>query len=266
MATSHFVVRDPRAGVTGLQNLLSVIKTENNDSCKDKSERGADERGADGALAVHEGRLPSASAEGSAFTSRVVDCRPKCSLKRKAAEALQQQTSVTMGPLAPWGTAPAVVKPPTREAAAGGLTQCSNPACWNPEGRWLAMEHFAGTTTTGQVRIYKTCTHCRQKDAEKKRKKRQKHEEFRRDNEEKDRQIFRLNQELSSANQELAEVKGAIGEALTLISRLRCALAAQPASRSCCTSCPRCPLAAHPEAPCQEGMLELPGVSEARKG
>lgn len=53
---------------------------------------------------------------------------------------------------------------------------CSNTACCNPNGRWLPVSWFLGTTKKGSASLYKTCSRCRTVDAEKKRKKRRRDE------------------------------------------------------------------------------------------
>lgn len=58
---------------------------------------------------------------------------------------------------------------------AGPRKQCSNPACCHPGGRWLLPACFVNPDKNDGVadgRVYKTCTHCRYLDAEKKRQKR----------------------------------------------------------------------------------------------
>lgn len=55
----------------------------------------------------------------------------------------------------------------------GQWIQCSNPACCHPGGRWLLRACFVNTNADGEDgRVFKTCTHCRLIDAEKKRQKR----------------------------------------------------------------------------------------------
>merc|ERR1711871_25606 len=103
------------------------------------------------------------------------------------------------------------VKDQGRAAVATRDQQCSNPACCNPQGRWLPYEHFAGTTTAGHLRVFKTCGHCRNMDAEKKRKKRAKQEELH----------AVKNQEIARLNQELATLKAAHAEALKMLATLR---------------------------------------------
>ena len=72
--------------------------------------------------------------------------------------------------------------------------QCSNPSCCNPLGRWHPWQHYSGSTATGQTRVFKTCVHCRNVDAEKKRKRRKKQDELL---ESKEREIARLKGELN---------------------------------------------------------------------
>lgn len=64
----------------------------------------------------------------------------------------------------------------SQEWNVGAEQFCSNTACCNPNGRWLPVSWFLGTTKKGSASLYKTCSRCRTVDAEKKRKKRRRDE------------------------------------------------------------------------------------------
>jgi len=96
--------------------------------------------------------------------------------------------------------------------------QCSNPACGNPSGRWLALSWFVGTSKQGRPTIFKTCSRCRAVDAEKKRKKRNiaQTEQVSRN-----MRITDLENELAYLQQSHSELQTTHSEALRIIQTLK---------------------------------------------